>query len=365
MPARTRPPHQQDRVVDYLRRRIVAGELAPGGQVPGRWELARLLDVSYVTVQRGVDRLVADGFLQMRARRGTFVATHPPHLYRYALAFPAREGQPGWSGFWRALATVAETASANAGRQIHCYYGVTPQQAVAPDYHRLLADVAAHRCAGLIIVAVTHPLAGTPLLTMPGLPRVAIAGGTAATLGVDAVVVPGGGEFLGRALDQLLAQGCRRIAACCIADNAAHVFASLPPLLRDRGLEYRPHWLQCLTRDYPGSANHAARLLLHGPAADRPDGLIITDDNIVTATCAGVAASGVAVPEGVRIVAHANYPLPPPAAVPVAFLGYDSRQILRHCLAAVDAIRAGRPFAAHTLCPAQFAWELGEPLPPA
>ncbi len=54
------------------------------------------------------------------------------------------------------------------------------------------------------------------------------------------------------------------------------------------------------------------RLLVQGAPGERPDGLVITDDNLVPDLTAGLAESGV---KDV-VVAHTNFPHPTPSAVP-------------------------------------------------
>ena len=58
--------------------------------------------------------------------------------------------------------------------------------------------------------------------------------------------------------------------------------------------------------------------MLHGPAHDRPDALVITDDNLVPAATAGVLAAGRRVPADLEVVAHANFPHVTPSAVPAS-----------------------------------------------
>ena len=72
---------------------------------------------------------------------------------------------------------------------------------------------------------------------------------------------------------------------------------------------------------------------------DRPDALIIADDNIVEPVTRGLLASEVSLPANLDIVAHCNLPNLPQAAVPVRFLGYDCRQMLNRCIELLDAQR--------------------------
>ncbi len=57
-----------------LQHAIENGTLEPGQSLPGERDLAKLLDVSRVTVRNAISGLVADGLLVQRQGAGTFVA---------------------------------------------------------------------------------------------------------------------------------------------------------------------------------------------------------------------------------------------------------------------------------------------------
>ncbi len=68
--------HRQ--LVGGLRGAIAAGRLRPGSALPGSRSLARELGVARITVSTAYDQLVAEGYLDTNARRGTRIATDLP-----------------------------------------------------------------------------------------------------------------------------------------------------------------------------------------------------------------------------------------------------------------------------------------------
>ncbi|HEY5781896.1 MAG TPA: GntR family transcriptional regulator [Lysobacter sp.] len=70
--ARRAPAYQHLRRT--LQHAIENGELTPGQALPGERELAKLLDLSRVTVRNAISGLVGDGLLVQRQGAGTFVA---------------------------------------------------------------------------------------------------------------------------------------------------------------------------------------------------------------------------------------------------------------------------------------------------
>lgn len=65
------------KVLEGLRRRIQAGELPAGAQLPTERELAAVFGVARNTVRQALDRLEGDGVLVRQVGRGTFVRRAP------------------------------------------------------------------------------------------------------------------------------------------------------------------------------------------------------------------------------------------------------------------------------------------------
>ncbi|GAA1402738.1 GntR family transcriptional regulator [Kitasatospora putterlickiae] len=69
--------NQYERIATDLRRRIGAGELAPGDRLPTEPALATEYGVSVPTVRQGVGVLQAEGLVEKQHGRGTFVRQQP------------------------------------------------------------------------------------------------------------------------------------------------------------------------------------------------------------------------------------------------------------------------------------------------
>jgi DNA-binding transcriptional regulator YhcF (GntR family) len=72
MPSSTPPPYQ--RIADSLRRRIEAGQLAPGARVPSTRALAKKWNVALATAAHALSTLTAEGWVRAVPRVGTIVA---------------------------------------------------------------------------------------------------------------------------------------------------------------------------------------------------------------------------------------------------------------------------------------------------
>ncbi len=325
-----RPPVKKRFIVSELRRKIVGGEYPPGGRLPTRRELVEEYQTTLATVQQALEHLIRDGFVQAQGRRGTFVVEQPPHLHRYALVFPAKKNNPSWVRFWTVMLNVAPEVARAKDVKIATYTGIDNRDP-GEDYQVLLDDVDNQRLAGIIFASPPFLVAGTPILETPGLPRVAIVaqGYDGRHLSTLCFI---NGSFTAKALDFLAARGRRRVAVLAQPVQSNGQSEEFAAALKQRGMESRYHWRQSVSLANPEWAGNCARLLFDPGNSERPDSLIIMDDNLLEHALAGLANAGIRAPADIDVVAHANFPWPRPGAMPVNRLGYDLKQVLQSCL---------------------------------
>ncbi len=330
-----------ERIAADLKRQILKGGLRPGARLPDRRSLMRQFDASPITVQLAVTRLADEGFVTVGARkRGTFVADKPPHLHHYKLLFPY---DPAYRGeFWRVLREEAKRMAGDTDRDFSFFYGLAGHRDIE-SYRTLVDEVRAERVAGLIFASGAAEFRGTPILDQPGIPRVAVA---------SAYELPGipklqvdYASFFAQALDHLIAQGRRRIAVLFGAsqgdDGSSPIIRDFSSCMAARGLAVNPLWTQFAEVWSSMSARRCLHLMLHGPAADRPDGLILADDNFIPSATQGIVDAGVQVPQDLSVVALANFPVGIEAVVPVTRIGFDAKAILTTLAGWIDLLREG------------------------
>lgn len=339
---RTRPPVVQDAIVERVRSEIISGRLRPGDRLPPRSEVARRFSTTSVTVQRAFARLVESGFVTVRGPKGTFVSERPPHAYRYVLAFPLGPGDPGWVRFWTVLAEVAREAS-SAGPRTFVVACDVNKGADSAEFRALLEDVRERRLAGIVFATNPFLVRGTPLLEATWLPRVAIMPPPAPE-GVIALDLDHG-AFLDRALDALAERKRTRVAFITVPGVSADRFDALAGRLSSRAMAARKEWVQVAPQSDPAWAENLARLMFRGAPKERPDGLVITDDNLVEHASRGIVEAGVRVPDELDVIAHCNFPAPAPSVLPVRRLGYDIRALLRACVELLERKRRGEAVA--------------------
>jgi DNA-binding LacI/PurR family transcriptional regulator len=190
-----------------LRARIIDGEFGQGDRLPTRQALRDVYSVTSDTVQRALDCLMAEGFVESAGRRGTFVSMAPPHLTNYALLFPNRFlPKAPTNRFYYAMYREANRVSQSRNLQI-CD-GFTGRAGFL-EYESLLEDVRQNRLAGLVFASAPNALQGTPLLADDGVPRTAFMTGHYPH--VPGVTIDYA-RFAEMAAERFVAAGRRRVA---------------------------------------------------------------------------------------------------------------------------------------------------------
>jgi DNA-binding LacI/PurR family transcriptional regulator len=303
---------------------------------------------------RALNKLKQDGFIYADSTRGTFVSENPPHLTRYALAFQARpvgKSSTGWNRFWRSLHRVAGEINAGDQSKVETFFDIN-SHTDEPDHRRLLGEVINERLAGAIFVGPVEVMS-EQCMQISGLPIVAIT-----AVPKDASyprVYIDYQSFVTKACDYLASRGRRRVAVLCGYDDG---FAGFQEAILARGMDTKPFWQLPFETTRPNAAFAATRLLLDAAHAERPDALVVCDDNMVESALAAVSDAGIQVPRDLEIVAHCNWQELLPTTLPIRRLGYDSNRVLRAAMNAIDSQRRGETHAAWVGIKAEFEDEI-------
>ncbi len=155
-------------------------------------------------------------------------------------------------------------------------------------------------------------------------------------------------------MDYLIAKGRKRIAFLCSPWPREMMIERLRRLAESHNVPFRIEWVQAVYHVRPEWSEQAARLLFSRDRKELPDGLIISDDNMVEAASTGLVAAGMRVPEDVEVVAHCNFPWPTPSVLRLKRLGFDANQVLRTAMDYIDKKLRDEEVAEFTRIPARF-----------
>lgn len=143
--AKNQPLYQL--LADQLRQLIVSGRLSPGEKLPSSRELQKLLRVSAITIESGLNYLVEEGLLCRRPRCGTFVADSLPgggaRIDPPKCIYAIFSNMSVVSGYWFLVLGELERQFRAAGYQT-CFR----QQGDGP----IPVEIASYRdCAGIVL----------------------------------------------------------------------------------------------------------------------------------------------------------------------------------------------------------------------
>lgn len=315
-------PTTSDLIAEKLRRHIISGQWQPGMKIPTRKEIVVSLQSNATIVQKAVNTLIAEGFLEVgAAKKGTSVAQHPPHTCQYRIIFPSKANED--SLFGQAIKTAVAEHS-DGSFQFSVFSGFE-QHDQREQYERLLDEVKNCKIAGLIFITCSKQIESSPIVTIPGIPRAAIAG--VGDFPSIPKVVLDLESFMDNAVAHLANSGRKRIAFLC-PDSAQHLLEPYKHSLQQHGLTSEQHFEQ-----FPGTTNSLAterlmNLMFHPQNGQRPDGLIIADDNLLAGAINGIKSTGISIPEELEIVSCSNFPNISDFQVPITHFGFDIPAII-------------------------------------
>ncbi len=349
-------PTKAKKVTDLLRARIVA-RMKPESRLSSYPELEREFGVSRGVVREAINQLKREGFIYSLDRRGMYVSDRSPHLSRFGIVFADNPSSRQWPRFYTALQNEADALARERNDLRFSFYHDIARGPGTQGYQRLAADARAHRLAGVLLAPCCHAICHNSRLIPDSVPRMYICGwpqtGHVPSASVDSR------HMMDRMVQWLRANNRKRIAVLVMWGN--HEFPRR--WLEQYGIPHRPSWYQVAGRDNVYAVRYIISLLMDYPVNERPDGLIIIDDNITEHAIAGLLECGIRIGEDIDVIAHCNWPWPVPSSVPIQRVGFHARHVIEAAICGIRAMRAGQRLPANeTRVPALFENEIDKPV---
>ena len=340
------PAQSKDaRILATMRRHILDGRWGPGDRLPSNRALAEQFDVSLVTLQSALTHLRKEGAVVTHGRRGTFVADQPPHCSRYGIVLPPHALEPDATGmrsmYYSSLVNAMLRLQRDGARQVTIYHDVDGHTDVE-DYRRLLADLAGHRLAGLLVLSV-RALRDSPVFEQHEVPIVSIGSPTDAGPGLPPVVMPNQWPMFERALDLIAAEGRRHPLLVLSAGISERVLGDLTAAMQARGLSMPRRGAHGFHSQYPQWIEGWLDVMLRADMQPKPDSILIGDDHLVAPTVRALQTLGARVPDELFLVGHANMPYAPEQPLPIRRVGFDARQVIQTVIDVLDRQRRHEP----------------------
>lgn len=333
-----RIPEKRRGILKAITGKIVSGEWPLGEKIPNRVSIEKTFNASSVTVQRAMELLTADGFLEPRGRSGTFVSKNPPYLHNYAIVF---YGTPkrNWSAFMESISSAAGKLKLDNRSKIKFYYDISGDPR-AKDYGRLISDIRAHRLAGIFFTTNPFQIAGTPIVDEGDIPRVAITNSKGDTRFVN--VILDGESVIEMGVNYLVDKGCRKIGLFLGSQQVNSFLPTFKKIVSGKGCSCRDEWIQSVNIGSAFSAVNVVKLLFKLRKEDIPDGIYIADDNLTPHVLEGIDSSGKSIPRDIVVSSHSNFPATFDHPETVKLFGFNINQVLKESLKLIEMKNSGR-----------------------
>jgi DNA-binding transcriptional regulator YhcF (GntR family) len=290
---------------------IASGGIPPGGKLPTFYDLEKSHGVSRRTINASIKLLKANGLVTTKERGGVFVSEKPAMLKKFAMVFPKSDLK---NRFIQTLFNVLREEGAKRKIEFEIFTDFEPHTDNS-DYQKLLSELERMRIGGVAHFAMPTLSENCALLHFPGIP----------VINATSCIKADFKAYADKSCDYLLSRKKKRIAVLFQGDRLMGSFLEK----RDNSEMSSPdHWFVPIGNDARQGTGSITRILLDCPREKRPNGLIITDDNLVDHALSGVFSSRVKVPAELEIVTHCNWPNPAASAIPVKRLGYDVREVV-------------------------------------
>ena len=289
-------------VADILRREILPS-LQPGQRLPAETKLAVQLGVSVLTLRQALSALAQQGLIERRHGSGSYVAQAASEL-SVAIVTLLSES-PRDASFQARLFRMVGTHFSERGYRVRHY-----AQPLQTDWSDFLQDVRAGRLAGAVFIAMNPGVLGDAL-DQKGLPFVVTADAFPHAVAIDQV------NLIQTATRYLLERGCRKLALMQweggVTARDCEAFATV---MAAYGAPVQEQWIRrAVDPAQPGSGWEQFREIW-AARAEKPDGLLVTDDVILQDVALAILDLHIQVPGQLQIVAQTNkgsgvrYPFP-------------------------------------------------------
>lgn len=128
---KVQPIHKQ--LYQILRKPIVSGDCSPGSKLPTELELARMYDISRITVRRALQELKAEGLTESQKGRGTFVLNRAKIIAKHRYLFIHDNTSPKNYPYTQMLLRGIQGMSQNLGFRLEMLATSLAQERSAKD----------------------------------------------------------------------------------------------------------------------------------------------------------------------------------------------------------------------------------------
>lgn len=337
-----------DKIALTIKRKIARGALPANGRLPSRNELLRMVGGSKSTLQKGMALLKAEGFIRSRGRSGTFVAATPPNISTVPIILQGGS-EAGSNEYFASITEHVREIERASGKRTPILR-IQNVKGKKDDFGRLEALANSFCIQGAIFASypegewMLEPLRSncipTAAFTEPG-----------QWPGLNTVW----GDYDGlidNALAFLRSKRCRKAAMVNSIRLPMSYVDHFHAKCSELSIESGPQWVHGVSTDRYGRQWILNLLSLMFGGTDRPDAVLITDENITPFVAEAIA--------GMPVTAVSQSSLPRKIIrtddASIRYIGFDVVDIMSECMQAVVSAVPGS--CTHRTIAAKWADEM-------
>lgn len=308
----------QMQIADHLAQRIISGELPDRARLPSTVELAKLYNVTPVTVHKSLQRLVKRRLIERRSREGTFVCSQE-RTNVIALVFGKSPfSHPG--NFYTSLLSLFQREAYARELNFKVYFDFETSGKTRFDLEQ---DVRSGELKGLIVTN-GGPLLAEFLKAYPEILR----------------CNPASFDFKDearRSVSYLIERGYRHIGVLSMHPEVLEN----EYFIRCHEAECRGVWeavgdsgvrVEIRRCDHTEVAGYRKMKEWLRDPLERPRAFFINHDIMVHGTLLAIAEAGLKIPEDVALLVHMNGENEFPSPVPLSKYKVNVKQMVTNCL---------------------------------
>lgn len=327
----TRPKSMRSQIAEYLREEILCGRIKPGSSLPSTRALSEKWGTQTANVHAALTSLVQEGLITRRNGVGTIVNLRKKKLdtilifERHDLSNPA-------SKFQRLLLRLLRDELAS--RKIHCRIIHANQ---SPDpFNEIYSLVEKGQIQGII-------LPSTDRNERPWFEKLPVPFSCITSAKIKNRVSMDYHSMAEKVAEGLAAQGCSRAGMLLSFSNPSNptesgekerrdTIAAIKNRLAAKGIEVRDEWIYTSDKSPSEDIPDYNRYAFDGfntiwSSAEKPDGLFVFTDDLVSGTLIAMMAARLRVPEDIKPLFHRNSGSPLLCPVPCRFIENSVKDI--------------------------------------
>ena len=338
-----------DKIALTIKRKIARGALSANGRLPSRNELLRMVGGSKSTLQKGMSLLKAEGFIRSRGRNGTFVTATPPNISNIPVILQEYDGTAASNRYFASITDNIRDIERVSGKKTPLFR-IQNVKGKKDDFGKLQMLANSFRIQGSIFASYPDGDWMLEPLMRNNIPTVAF---TEPGQWPGLYTVWGDyDDLIEKSLAFLRSKGCGRVGMLNSTRLPMKYIDHFYARCSHHSLKTGPQWVHGVSTDRYGRQWIANLLALMFRNAEKPDAVLVTDENITPFVADAIT--------GTNVTAVSQSSLPKKSthndSASIRYIGFDVIDIMSECIHSVVSAIPGT--CTHRTIAAKWADEM-------